>query len=85
MLVCKGEFHVENTINDFRSDLTKTDGSWVKYIELSADGVGTVSGAKDLPQSLDTRANSKDLEPLLNSYSVTCIRDGVIQLELYKD
>ena len=85
MLVCKGEFHVENTSNDFRSDLAKTDGSWVKYIELSADGEGTVSGAKDLPQSLDTRANSKDLEPLLNSYSVTCIRDGVIQLELYKD
>lgn len=85
MLVCKGEFQVENTSNDFRSDLTKTDGTWVKYIELSADGVGTVSGAKDLPQSLDTRANSKDLEPLLNSYSVTCIRDGVVQLELYKD
>lgn len=85
MLVCKGEFHVENTTNDFRSDLAKTDGTWVKYIELSADGVGTVSGAKDLPQSLDTRANSKDLEPSLNSYNVMCIRDGVIQLELYKD
>jgi hypothetical protein len=85
MLVCKGEFHVENISNDFRSDLTKTDGTLVKYIALSADGLGTASGAKDLPQSLDTRANSKDLQPLLNSYSVTCIRDGVIQLELYKD
>lgn len=85
MLVSKGEFHVENTSNDFRSDMDKGSGSWVKYIALSADGLGTASGATDLPQSLDTRANSKDLEPLLNSYLVGCIRDGVIQLELYKD
>jgi predicted nucleic acid-binding Zn-ribbon protein len=83
MFASKGEFKIE-AINDFSADVTKTGGTVFSFIELSNDGIGTATGSTDVPQSLDTRANSKDLEAVNNSYKITCVRAGVIQLELYK-
>jgi hypothetical protein len=83
MFASKGEFKIE-AINDFSADVTKTGGTVFAFIELSNDGIGTATGSTDVPQSLDTRANSKDLEAVNNSYKITCVRAGVIQLELYK-
>lgn len=84
MFVAKGEFKV-TSINDFSLEITKTGGVISSFIELSSDGIGTATGATDVPQSLDTRANTKDLESDSNGYTIECVREGVIQLELYKD
>ena len=83
MFVSKGEFKIE-AVNDFSSDITATGGTLSTFIELSSDGIGTETGSTDVAQSLDTRANSKDLEAVNNSYTITCIRAGVMQLELFK-
>jgi hypothetical protein len=89
LLAAKGEFKIENTYNNFVSDLIQSSGlgggSFIAGVEISADGVGTESGATDLPSSIDTRANAKDMNPFLNSYTITCVREGVLLIEVYKD
>ena len=85
LLASKGEFKIENGFNDFSSDFSFSAGTLNTFIEISSDGVGTASGATDLPQGIDTRANSKDLNPLANSYTITCVRAGVLTIEAYRE
>ena len=85
LLAVKGEFTVENTANDFSSDITLSSGTLLTAIEISEDGYGTASGATSIPQGFDTRSTSNDLDKLGNSYLITSVRAGsVIQLDLYK-
>lgn len=84
MFASKGEFKIENTANDFSSYLQLLGGNLNDFIEISNDGIGTLTNSTDVPQSLDTRANSTDLEASNNTYTITCTRDGVLQLDLYK-
>jgi hypothetical protein len=84
LMASKGEFWVKNTTNDFSSDFTITGGSLETKIEISADGIGTLSGATDVPNSIDTRANAYDMDIANNSFRIECIRDGVLTIEVYK-
>lgn len=85
MLATKGEFTVKNTANDFIPDLTASAGALSDFVEISEDGIGTATGSTLTPQGYDTRANSLDMAPSLNSFLVTCVRAGVLKLELYRD
>jgi hypothetical protein len=80
----KGEFVIENTVNNFSGDVVSSGTAPFNYIEFSADGIGTGSGATDLPIGFDTRANAYDLSVIDNAFNISCIRDGVLNLELYK-
>jgi predicted nucleic acid-binding Zn-ribbon protein len=85
MMATKGEFKIQNTANDFIPDLTASAGTLSDFIEISEDGIGTATGSTLTPQGYDTRANSLDMAPDLNSFLVTCVRAGVLKLELYRD
>jgi archaellum component FlaC len=85
LLATKGEFTISNNNNNFTSDLTLSGGSLALEIEISNDGIGTASGATDVAQGIDTRANSNDLEASNNGYTITCVRDGILSLEIYKN
>jgi hypothetical protein len=85
MHASKGEFKIFNTSNDFTADLFFTSLVAVNnFIEISADGIGTFSGSEDVAISFDTRANGFDLDSENNSFSIQCVRAGVLNLELYK-
>ena len=85
LLATKGEFTISNDTNYFSGDLSLSGGSLTSVIEISSDGTGTASGATDVAQGIDTRANEKDLDPANNSYTITCVRAGVLSLEIYKN
>jgi hypothetical protein len=84
LIASKGEFKIENTNNDYSLDFIVVGGTLETFIEISSDGTGTESGATDLPNTIDTRANSNDMNPLQNSYLITCVREGVLTIEIYK-
>jgi hypothetical protein len=85
LLVVKGEFTIANTSNDFSTDVVLSSGTINPLIEISEDGVGTASGATNLPQGLDTRSNANDLNKAGNAYLITAVRENsIIQLDLYK-
>lgn len=84
MLASKGEFKIENMANDFSSDITISSGTLSNFIEISEDGIGTATGSTSVTQSFDTRANIADMDIANNSFLITCVRPGTIQLEIYK-
>lgn len=84
MLAVKGEFKIENTANNFASLVTVSSGTVSNFIEISEEGTGTATGATSAPQGFDTRSNAYDLDPLNNSFLITCVIPGILQVELYK-
>ena len=80
----KGEFKIENSFNDFSADFTSSAGVLNTFIEISEDGVGTTTGSVSVPQGFDTRANTTDMDPANNSFLITAVRQGVLQIEVYK-
>jgi hypothetical protein len=84
MLATKGEFKIENTANNFSSDITVSAGTLSSFIEIAEDGVGTASGSTSVSQGFDTRANMADMDAANNSFLITCVRVGVLQFELFK-
>jgi hypothetical protein len=85
LLAVKGEFTVQNLSNDFSSDISISNGSFLATIEISEDGNGTASGATSIPQGFDTRSNANDIDKNGNSYLITAVRAGsIVQLDLYK-
>lgn len=84
LMASKGEFKISNETNDFTSDITFSGGTQNSFIEISEDGVGTATGATSAPQAIDTRANANDMDLANNSFLITCVRSGVLSLELYK-
>lgn len=84
MSAAKGEFKIENTANNFATDITVSSGTVSNFIEISEDGVGTATGSTSVSQGFDTRANAYDLEETSNSFLITCVRVGTLQIELYK-
>jgi hypothetical protein len=84
MLASKGEFKIENSANNFATDITTSSGTLNNFIEISEDGVGTATGSSSVPQGFDTRSNAYDIEETTNSFLITCVREGTLQLDLYK-
>jgi hypothetical protein len=84
LMASKGEFKIENTNNNFSSDFTLSGGTLNTFIEISSDGVGTATGATDVPNSIDTRANAYDMDISNNSFLIECVRNGVLTIEVYK-
>jgi hypothetical protein len=84
MLASKGEFKIENSANNFSTDITTSSGTLSNFIEISEDGTGTATGSSSVPQGFDTRSNAYDIEKTTNSFLITCVREGTIQLDLYK-
>jgi hypothetical protein len=84
MLATKGEFQIENTANNFSSDITVSAGTLSSFIEIAEDGVGSASGSTSVSQGFDTRANMADMDVANNSFLITCVREGVLQFEVYK-
>lgn len=84
LFASKGEFTISNETNNFASDITFSGGTQSSFIEISEDGVGTATGATSTPQAIDTRTNANDMDLANNSFLITCVRDGVLSLELYK-
>jgi len=84
LMASKGEFTISNGSNNFVSDITFSGGTKSAFIEISEDGTGTATGATNTPNAIDTRTNANDMDLANNSFLITCVRAGVLSMELYK-
>jgi hypothetical protein len=84
LMATKGEFTIANTANNFAGDITFSGGAQSAFVEISEDGIGTTTGSTSVAKSIDTRADMADIDLANNSYLITCVRTGVLAMDLYK-
>jgi hypothetical protein len=86
LYACRGEFKIQGN-NDFSQNIIASGVNSTDIfnaILISSDGNSSIiNTATELPISFDSRANGFDLS-LTNVITVTCIRAGELNIELYK-